>query len=42
MELPFKTGDRLPDLRLGTMGGTSRALKEYRGRKTFVYVWSSW
>jgi hypothetical protein len=42
MDLPFKAGDRLADVRLGTMGGTSRALRDFRGRKTFVYVWSSW
>jgi peroxiredoxin len=42
MDLPFKAGDKLPDLRLGTMGGTSVALREFRGRKALVYVWSSW
>jgi len=42
MDFPFKVGDKLPDLRLGTMGGTSVALHEFRGRKALVYVWASW
>lgn len=42
MGFPFKAGDRLPDVRLGTMGGTSRALHDLRGRKVLIYVWSSW
>lgn len=42
MTLPWKVGDRLPDVRLGTMGGTSCALHDHRERKTLVYVWASW
>lgn len=42
MDLPFKVGDKLPDVRLGTMGGTSKALRDFRGKKTLVYVWASW
>jgi hypothetical protein len=42
MEIPFKAGDRLPDVRLGSMGGNSRALSDFRGRKKLVYVWGSW
>jgi hypothetical protein len=42
MDLPFKAGDRLPDIRLGSMGGNSKALSDFRGRKKLVYVWASW
>ena len=42
MDLPFKIGDRLPDVRLGSMGGKSVSLSEYAGRKKLVYVWASW
>jgi peroxiredoxin len=42
MNLPWKVGDKLPDARLGTMGGTSCALRDFRGRKTLLYVWASW
>src|SRR5437667_319418 len=42
MDLPFKVGDRLPDIRLGSMGGRSVALSEFAGRQTLVYVWASW
>jgi peroxiredoxin len=42
MALPWKAGDKLPDVRLGTMGGTSCALRDLRGRKALVYVWASW
>lgn len=42
MSFPFKAGDRLPDFLLSSMGGTSRALREYRGRKTLVFLWASW
>lgn len=42
MSIPFKPGDKLPDLRLGSMGGNSVALSDHRGRKALVYVWASW
>jgi len=42
MDLPFKTGDRLPDIRLGSMGGRSVTLSQYAGQKKLVYVWASW
>jgi hypothetical protein len=42
MALPYKPGDKLPDLRLGTMGGSSVALHDFLGRKAVIYVWSSW
>lgn len=42
MTLSWKVGDKLPDVRLGTMGGTSCALRDFRGRKGIVYVWASW
>lgn len=42
MSLAFKVGTRLPDFLLCSMGGTSRALREYRGRKTLVFLWASW
>jgi peroxiredoxin len=42
MELPFKIGDRLPDIRLGSMGGRSVTLSQYAGQKKLVYVWASW
>ena len=42
MDLPFKPGDRVADIRLGTMGGSSVALSDYAGRKKLVYVWASW
>jgi peroxiredoxin len=42
MELPIKPGERLADFRLCTMGGTSKALHDYRGRKTLVFAWAPW
>lgn len=42
MALPFKLGDKLPDVRLGSMGGNSVALRDHLGRKVLVFVWSSW
>ena len=42
MELPFKVGDKLPDVRLGTMGGNSVAIRDYIGRKILIFIWSSW
>jgi len=42
MTLPHKIGDKLPDLRLGSMGGNSVALHDLLGRKSLVYVWASW
>src|SRR5678810_1209629 len=42
MDLPFKIGDRLPDVRLGSMGGRSVTLSQYSGQKKLVYVWASW
>ena len=42
MELPFKVGDKLPDVRLGTMGGNSVAIRDYAGRKVLIFIWSSW
>lgn len=42
MDLPFKVGDRLPDIRLGSMGGNSVTLSKFAGRKKLVYVWASW
>lgn len=37
-----KAGERLADVRLGTMGGNSVALSDYKGRKKLVFVWASW
>ena len=42
MTLPFRPGRRVPDIRLGTMGGTSCAISDFAGRKVLVYVWASW
>jgi hypothetical protein len=42
MDLPFKVGDRLPDIRLGSMGGRSVTLSQFSGKKKLVYVWASW
>ena len=42
MDLPFKVGDRLPDIRLGSMGGRSVTLSQFAGKKKLVYVWASW
>ena len=42
MDLPIKVGDRLPDIRLGSMGGHSVTLSQFAGRKKLVYVWASW
>ena len=42
MDLPFTIGDRLPDVRLGSMGGRSVTLGQYAGQKKLVYVWGSW
>lgn len=42
MNLPMKVGDRLPDIRLGSVGGNSVTLSKFAGRKKLVYVWASW
>ena len=42
MSLPFKAGDRLAEIRLGSMGGNSVTLGDFPGRKKLVYVWASW
>jgi hypothetical protein len=42
MELPIKAGDRPADFRLCTMGGVSKALRDYRGRKTLIFAWAPW
>lgn len=42
MELPIKPGERPADFRLCTMGGTSKALRDFRGRKTLVFAWAPW
>jgi hypothetical protein len=42
MSIPFKVGQRLPELRLGSMGGSSVAIGDLAGRKVLVYVWGSW
>lgn len=35
-------GSRLPDVRLGAMGGDSVALSDLSGTKKLVFVWASW
>lgn len=42
MIIPFKAGQKLPDVRLGSLGGTSVAFSDYAGRKVLVFVWASW
>jgi hypothetical protein len=42
MPLPFKPGDRLAEIRLGSMGGTSVTLGDFPDRKKLIYVWASW
>jgi hypothetical protein len=42
MELGFRVGQRLPELRLGSMGGSSVAIGDFAGRKVLVYLWASW
>jgi hypothetical protein len=42
MDLPIRIGERLPDVRLGSMGGHSVTLSQFAGRKKLVYVWGSW
>jgi hypothetical protein len=42
MDLPFKPGDRLAEIRVGSMGGNSVSLGDFPGRKKLVYVWASW
>jgi hypothetical protein len=42
MTFPHKSGDKLPDVRLGSMGGNSVALHDLLGRKSLIYVWASW
>jgi hypothetical protein len=37
-----KVGERLPDVRLGSMGGHSVALSDHAGRKKLVFLWASW
>jgi len=35
-------GNRAPDFRVATVGGTSRALHDYAGRPTVLCGWGSW
>ncbi len=42
MELPLQVGARAAGFRLCTMGGISRTLQDYRGRKTAIFAWGSW
>jgi hypothetical protein len=42
MSIPFKIGQKLPDVRLGTMGGNSVAISDFEGRRVVVVVWGSW
>lgn len=42
MDLPFKPGERLAEIRLGSMGGNSVTLGDFPGKKKLVYVWASW
>jgi hypothetical protein len=42
MNVSIKVGERLPDIRLGSMGGHSVTLSQFAGRKKLVYVWASW
>lgn len=37
-----KVGQKMPDVRLGSMGGTSVAFSDFEGRKVLVFVWASW
>ena len=40
--MSIKVGDRLPDVRLRSMGGRSVTLSQFPGKKKLVYVWASW
>lgn len=40
--MTHKIGQKLPDARLGTMGGKSVAFSDYEGRPRVVYIWASW
>lgn len=40
--MTLRKGTRLPDARLATVGGTSFAFHELRGRRAVVYGWGSW
>jgi hypothetical protein len=42
MSIPFEIGQQLPDIRLGSMGGTSVAFSDLQGRRAVVFVWGSW
>jgi peroxiredoxin len=42
MEIPIRPGDRPANFRLCTMGGVSKALRDFRGRKTVVFAWAPW
>ncbi len=42
MSIPFKIGQRVPDIRVGSMGGTSVAFSDFAGRRVVAYVWGSW
>jgi hypothetical protein len=42
MTLPLKVGQKMPDVRLGSMGGNSVAFSDFAGRKLLVFVWGSW
>ena len=38
----LKVGDRLPDIALPTPDGRTIHLRDYRGRRLFIFMWASW
>jgi len=40
--MEIKKGQRVPEFRLATVGGTSKALKDFLGRPTLYVGWASW
>ena len=40
--MPLKVGDQMPPLVLPTVDGRRVELREYLGRRLFIFMWASW
>jgi len=38
----LSVGDPLPDITLPTVDGHTIRLRDYRGKRLFVFMWASW
>ena len=40
--IPLKVGDQMPPLALPSVNGPTVELREYLGRRLFIFMWASW